>query len=138
MDKTAGLEVVVSGAAGAVPDAVMDQAPGVVAIATDKAQRQQRPKRAAADAMSPGHLASTAAVSSAEKRVQHAILGVDKEFRDKVKGAGSPPEITRDVRELQDVMRQVIQAAQGLQTNDFEQEAEMVLALQRVEDLDPS
>ena len=111
--KAAGLEVVVSGAAGAVPDAAMDQAPGVVA--TDTAQRQHRPKRAAADAMSPGHLASTAAVSSAEKRVQHAILGVDKEFRDKVKDAGNSLEITKDVRELQQVMRQVVQAVQERQ-----------------------
>ena len=85
MDGAAGSEIVVSGAAGAAPDAVMDQAPGLAA--PDAAAKPPRAKRAAADAMSPGHLAATAALSSADKRVQHAVMGVDKEFRDKVKDA---------------------------------------------------
>jgi hypothetical protein len=72
-----------------------------------------------------------------ERRQQHAVLGVDKDFRDKVKEAESSLGLTKDVRELQQVMRQVVTAIQGLEKNDFDQEARMVLAVQRVEGLDP-
>ena len=83
--------------------------------------------------MSPGHLASTNALTPVERRQQHAVLGVDKEFRDAVSTAVPSLELTKDVRELQQVMRQVVQAVTDLQKNDFDQEARMVMAVQRVE-----
>jgi hypothetical protein len=100
-------------------------------------QGPPKAKRAATEAMSPGHLASTTALSPVERRLQHAFLGVDKEFRDKVKDAESTLELTKSVGELQHVMRQVVQAVTELQKNTFDQEARMVLAVQRVENIDP-
>jgi hypothetical protein len=114
----------------------MDQAPGLAAA--DSGPKQTKaPKRAAADAMSPGHLASTTALAPAERRLQHAHLGVDKDFRDNVKNAESTLDLTKDVRELQQVMRQVILAVGALEKNDFDQEARMVMSLQRVEGIHP-
>ena len=109
--------------------------PQITADAVPKKQRAE--KRQAADAMSPGHLASTAALLPVERRQQHAVLGVDRDFREKVQNSATALELTRDVREVQHVMRQVIQAIQDLQKNDFDQEARMVLAVQRVENIDP-
>ena len=135
MSGAAGSDTVVT---DAVPDQAMVQAPGLatamVAVAAPK--RGKSEKRAAAEAMSPGHLASTTALTPVERRQQHAVLGVDKDFREAVNTAVSSLELTKDVRELQQVMRQVIQAVTDLQKNDFDQEARMVLAVQRVEGID--
>ena len=119
----------------AVADQTMAQAPGL----TDAVPKKQRAeKRPAADAMSPGHLASTTALAPAERRLQHAHMGVDKDFRDAVKTERSTMELTKDVLELQHVMKQAIQVINDLQKNDFDQEARMVLAVQRVEGIDPA
>jgi hypothetical protein len=120
----------------AAPDQLMVAVtPQVAADAVHKKQRAE--KRPAADAMSPGHLASTAALLPVERRQQHAVLGVDRDFRENVKDSATALGLTRDVREVQHVMRQVITAIQDLQKNDFDQEARMVLAIQRVDGIDP-
>ncbi len=101
MEGTATSDIVVGIAApiAAAPDALMDQAPGLVAA--DSGPKQSKaPKRAAADAMSPGHLASTTALAPEERRLQHAYLGVDKDFRDAVKTERSTLKLTKDVLEL--------------------------------------
>ena len=134
MDGSAGSDQVQG---NTVPDQLMVAAtPQVAADAVQKKQRAE--KRQAADAMSPGHLASTAALLPVERRQQHAILGVDRDFRETVKDSATALELTRDVREVQHVMRQVIQAIHDLQKNDFDQEAIMVLAIQRAESIDPT
>ena len=94
-------------------------------------------KRAATEAMSPGHLAATTALAPAERRLQHVVIGVDKDFRDAVGTEASKMDLTKDVREIQHVLKQVIQVVTELQKSDFEQEARTVLAIQRVESFDP-
>ena len=139
MDGPAGSDKVQTGEAADQVMVVGAPAPqATVQLAADATQKKPRAKkRAAQDAMSPGHLASTTALSPVDRRQQHAVLGVDKAFRDKVKEAESSLDLTKDVRELQQVMRQVVAAIQGLENNDFDQEARMVLTVQRVEGLDP-
>ena len=71
--------------------------PASTVAVVEAAPRPPKTKRAATDAMSPGHLASTTALSPVERRSQHAFLGVDKGFRDKVKDAESTLELTKSV-----------------------------------------
>ena len=110
MDGPAGSDKVQTGEAADQVMVVGAPAPQTtVQIAADAVPKKPRAeKRAAQDAMSPGHLASTTALSPVERRQQHAVLGVDKDFRDKGKEAESSLGLTKDVRELQQVMRQVV------------------------------
>ena len=86
MDGAPGSDMVVGDAAAAAPDTaaaapdqLMLQAPGV-ADPSNVPKKSRAEKRAAADAMSPGHLAATTALAPSDRRLQHALIGVDKEF----------------------------------------------------------
>ena len=61
-------------------------APSKAAPATPSAD-VKRKKRGAGDALSPGHLASNSGTDRVERRPQHIITGVNRDFRDKVKEA---------------------------------------------------
>ena len=78
------------------------------------------------------------AVGPAQRRLQHSITGVNKEFRDKVQIALSDLDLTKDVAELQFVMDQVTKVAQELQRQAGEQEARTILLTKRFDAVDPA
>ena len=78
------------------------------------------------------------AAGPAQRRMQHGITGVNKDFRDKVQTALSDLELTKDVAELQAVMDQVTKVTIELQKLAGEQEAKVVLMGQRLDAFDPT
>ena len=95
-----------------------------------QARSQSGMKRAADDGLG--------AAAPAQRRLQHSITGVNKEFRDKVQTALSDIDLTKDVKELQFVMDQVTKVAQELQRHAGEQEARTILLTKRLDAIDPA
>ena len=73
------------------------------------------------------------AVSPGQRRLRHAITGVNKTFRDNVVVALNDLELTKSVAELQAVMDQVTKVSVELQQHVNEQEAQAALTLERAE-----
>ena len=120
------------------PAVAVTSAPGTE-VAADSVPKKARPgeKRQATDAMSPGHLTATAARTPGERRVHHTVMAVDKGFRDTVKDAAPSLEFTKDVREIQHVLEQAVKVIADMQKYSYEQEARIVLAVQRTDGVDP-
>ena len=58
------------------PDQLMLEAPGLE-DPTKIPKKARAEKRAATEAMSPGHLAATTALAPDDRRVQHVLIGAD-------------------------------------------------------------
>ena len=84
----------------------------------------------------PGLLAKHAGTDRAERRPQHVITGVDRDFRGKVQEALDNLEPTRDVKVLQVVMDQMTKTVIEAQKFAYEQEARLMLCSRRVEGID--
>ena len=101
-----GQPAIVSLTSAAAATATAKAAPSTKAaptVATDG----KKLKRGADAALSPGHLSKNTGTPKEQRRPQHIITGVDKDFRLKVQEVAAPLELTRDVKELQVVMDQV-------------------------------